>query len=300
MNPNRKEVHFNLGIALERLDKLDEAIRCYRAALRLDQSYVDAHMNLGNVLARQDKPQDAIQCYKQVLKVRPGHAEADTNIGNVHRDQGRFDEALACFEQALAQNPQAAGPHHNRALLLLLLGNWSAGWPEYEWRWQTTDFPRLALDKPRWDGSPLAGCTILLVSEQGLGDTIQFSRYVPLVEERGGRVIVQCQAPLRRLLQNCGGLTNVIVQVRTASRVRCLCTAAKSARHLWNFADNRSRKRSLPAGGRQAGRTLAKRTGYIKCPACDAWCRRHWIQDSGHGKYIQSRYRLAREPSIPV
>jgi tetratricopeptide (TPR) repeat protein len=212
LNPDRKEIHFNLGISLERLEKPVEATRSYNAALRLDPNYAEAHMNLGNVLAQQGKTDDAIKCYEQVLKTKPGDAEALTNIGNVHRDQAHFDDALACFEHALRQNPQTAGPHHNRALLWLLLGKWTEGWPEYEWRWKTSDFTRLSFQQPRWDGSPLQGRSILLVAEQGLGDTVQFLRYVPLVEQRGGRVIVQCQPALKRLLQESAGIKNLIVQ----------------------------------------------------------------------------------------
>jgi len=212
LNPNCAEAHFNLAIALERQDNVDQAIQHYRQAIMLKQNYVGAYMNLGNALAGQGKPDHAIRCYQQALQARPNFAEAYTNMGNVHRDQGRFDQALACFEQALRQDAGLEGPHHNRALLWLLLGNWSKGWPEYEWRWQTTDFPRYAFRQPRWDGSPLAGRTILLLAEQGLGDTLQFIRYVPIIQQRGGRVILLCQAPLQRLLVDLFSPAQVVVQ----------------------------------------------------------------------------------------
>ena len=212
INPARAQVHFNLGIALERQGNLDTAVHSYRQALQLNPNYVEVYVNLGNTLAAQGKPEEAIRCYEQILKAKPHDAEAFTNIGNVHRDLGRFNEALACFEQALWCDPTRAGPHHNRALLWLLMGQWSAGWPEYEWRWQTPDFSRHDFRQPRWDGSPLAGRTLLVVAEQGLGDTIQFIRYLPLLQPFGGRVIFQCQVPLQRLLVSCAGLADVAIQ----------------------------------------------------------------------------------------
>jgi tetratricopeptide (TPR) repeat protein len=212
INPGRAQVHFNLGIALERQGDLDAAILSYRQALRLNPNYVEVEVNLGNTLAAQGKPEEAIRCYEQILKVKPKDAEAFTNIGNVHRDLGRFAEALACFERAVLCDATRAGPHHNRALLWLLMGQWSVGWPEYEWRWQTTDFRRHDFRQPRWDGSPLGGRTLVVVAEQGLGDTIQFIRYIPLLQPFGGRVIFQCQAPLQRLLVGCAGLADVTIQ----------------------------------------------------------------------------------------
>jgi tetratricopeptide (TPR) repeat protein len=211
LKPQSAEIHFNLGIARQRQKKLDEAIHCYRQALRLKPDYAGASMNLGNALSAQNKNAEAIQCYRRVLELRPGDAEALTNLGNVHRDQGCFDEALAFFEQALRQDATRAVPHHNRALLWLLLGNWSQGWPEYEWRLETDGFQHLALQQLHWDGSPLAGRTILLLAEQGLGDTLQFLRFVPLVQQRGGRVILQSQAPLHQLLTHCAPKLQVIV-----------------------------------------------------------------------------------------
>src|SRR5207253_8206317 len=96
-------------------------------------------------------------------------------------------------------DPDHRETHFNQSLLWLLLGKWVKGWPEYEWRWQAKGF-RCDFQQPRWDGSPLAGRTLLVLTEQGLGDTLQFIRYVPLVQMRGGRVIVCCKNSLMHLL----------------------------------------------------------------------------------------------------
>src|SRR6185369_10196054 len=98
------------------------------------------------------------------------------------------------------------------SLTLLLRGDFRHGWPEYEWRLQRQEFTQRSVRQPRWDGSPLDSKTILLFAEQGHGDTLQFVRYVPLVKQRGGRVIVECQAPLVKLLANVEGIDQVLAR----------------------------------------------------------------------------------------
>jgi tetratricopeptide (TPR) repeat protein len=212
LTPNRAEVHFNLALTLERQNSLDEAIQSYREAIHLNPSYAEAYTNLGNALAHHGHPEKAIECYGHAVRIKPNYAEAYTNMGNVYRDQGRFSEAMTCYEQAMKQDAELAGPHHNRALLWLLLGDWVRGWPEYEWRWQTTDFPRYSFRQPRWDGSPLAGQTLLVLAEQGLGDTLQFIRFVPSADECDGKVVVMCQPQLLRLLAQCWAKVQVADQ----------------------------------------------------------------------------------------
>ena len=92
------------------------------------------------------------------------------------------------------------------------------GWTEAEWRWRRHDFPPRPFAQPLWDGSPLARRTILLHAEQGLGDTLQFIRYVPLVKERGGRVIVECQPALLSLLAGCAGIDRLVARARICLR----------------------------------------------------------------------------------
>src|SRR5205085_8750238 len=112
------------------------------------------------------------------------------------QEEGQVAKALACYEEALHLKPDYAEAHWNRSLAWLLAGNFEQGWPAYEWRWHLKEFPRLHFSQPLWDGAPLEGRTILLHAEQGLGDTLQFIRYAPLVKERGGRVLVACQKAL--------------------------------------------------------------------------------------------------------
>jgi tetratricopeptide (TPR) repeat protein len=246
LNPDRAEIHFNLALALEGLDQLDLAIHHHRQALRRNANYAEAHINLGNVLGKQghtdlaigcyqqalaanphsaeaynnlglalegkDHLHEAVDCYEKALQNKPGWVAALNNLGNVHWQEGRFDEALSCFDQALRSCPNSPQAHLNRARLRILLGDWTEGWSEYQWRWQTADWPGRLLRQPRWDGSPLAGRTLLLLAEQGLGDTLQLIRYVPLVKQHGGKVVVECQPALVRFLTTIPGIDQLVAQ----------------------------------------------------------------------------------------
>ena len=174
--------------------------------LSLRPDHVEAHYNLAIALHKQGRVDEAVACYRQALAFRPEHLDAQNNLGNLYKEQAKLDEALACYEEVLRWHPQHAGSHFNRALAWLLKGDWQRGWTEYEWRWHTDELPPYEYHRPRWDGGPLNGRTILVFAEQGLGDTLQFIRYLPLVKERGGRVVFVCQPPLARILTGFAGV----------------------------------------------------------------------------------------------
>jgi hypothetical protein len=131
----------------------------------------------------------------------PDSLDAHNCHGLLLRDNGRFDEALAALDRAIACDRDAPEPHINRGLVLLLLGRWEQAWPEHEWRLRSSEMARYdrTLRGPAWDGRDLAGRTILLYTEQGFGDAIQFIRFLPMVADRGGRIVLDCQPALRRL-----------------------------------------------------------------------------------------------------
>jgi tetratricopeptide (TPR) repeat protein len=210
--PNFAKACNNLGSALTQQDKLEEGIGWYREALRLRPDYAAAHYNLANALADQDKLDEAVHSYRQSLQLQPNYAKAYTNLGNLYQQRGQLEEALTCYDQALRQDPDHAETHFNRALLWLLMGDWTKGWSEYDWRFRIKDFPPHSFTQPRWDGGPLAGRTLLVLAEQGLGDTIHFLRFVLLARQCGGRVILQCQPQLLPLLAECLGEQELIVQ----------------------------------------------------------------------------------------
>jgi Flp pilus assembly protein TadD len=205
-DPDVAAFHNNLGFSYQALGSLIEAKEHFLCAIRLQPDFAMPHNNLGNIYRSQGDTQSAAQCYSEAIRRQPDYAEAHGNLGVIFQELGQFDNALRFYEEALRFNPQHVEAHHNRAMLRLALGDWDRGWPEFEWRWRTKELAASLLPYPRWDGSALAGRTILLNAEQGLGDTMQFIRYVALVKQRGGNVVVECQEPLLQLLQSFPGI----------------------------------------------------------------------------------------------
>src|SRR5262249_10348001 len=158
----------------------------------------EAHNNLGVVLADLGRFGEAITHYERALALQPGRAETHYNMGSALQRRCQYAAALACYGQALALKPDYAEAHLNRSLALLLTGRFEEGWREYEWRFAVNLYER-KFDKPRWSGAFSGGHTILIHAEQGLGDTLQFVRYVPAVAERGGRIVLEVPSSLLRL-----------------------------------------------------------------------------------------------------
>jgi Flp pilus assembly protein TadD len=246
LRPDYPEAHYNLGNAVKELGRKDEAIARFREAVRLRPGYAGAWNNLGLALTEAGSPGEAIEalrravelqprmkealnnlglayadlgrfadaetCYLQALELDPGYVEAHTNLGSACKELRRLDEALACYQWAIWLEPDSATAHYNRSLTLLQMGDYEQGWPEYEWRWRRKQARPRPFPQPRWDGSPFEGRTILLWMEQGLGDMIHFLRYAALVQRQGGRVIVECPAPLVPLVWTCPGIDILVAQ----------------------------------------------------------------------------------------
>jgi Tfp pilus assembly protein PilF len=208
--PANAEAWNNLGVSLQSLRSPEEAAPCFQEALRFEPGYAQAHNNLGNALQAQGMLEEAAACYRRAFHHKPDYARAYDHLGLVLQAQGRLEEAVECHDQALRLAPSLAEPHLHRAMAWLQLGDFARGWNEYEWRWRCRANGSRSFDQPVWNGDPLEGRTILLHTEQGLGDAIQFIRYSRLVKQRGGCVIVACQQPLARILASCTGVDGVI------------------------------------------------------------------------------------------
>jgi hypothetical protein len=154
---------------------------------------------------------EAVACYRRALERNPSLAEFWKNLGNALTRQAELEEARSCYEYALKLNPAYTECRTDLATTLLQLGDYQQGWVEFESRPETAEIAR-QIARPLWDGSPLDGRTILLVAEQGLGDTLHFIRYASLVKERGGTVIVASQKPLLPLLETCRGIDYLVAQ----------------------------------------------------------------------------------------
>jgi tetratricopeptide (TPR) repeat protein len=169
---------FGLGYLFERQGDLASAAESYQLVLKLDPGLVDAHLHLGITYFLVGDLEKAVECFARVQELAPDNNEARTFLGHIH----------------------------------LLQGNFALGWSEHEYRWNTAHFlrHRRRFSQPLWQGEPLEGSRILLHAEQGLGDTLQFVRYAPLVEARGGNVVLEVQPRLHRLITLSGGVGEVV------------------------------------------------------------------------------------------
>ena len=204
------DLHNNLGVALAACDRPADAEVEYREAIRIDPRLVSAHSNLGNTLRSLDRVDEAERSLCEALRLKPDYPEGHNNLGIVLVQQGRHDDALKHYDEAIRLRDDYPEAHLNRSLWLLGAGDFVRGWSEYEWRWKIRHMKPPPGTAPRWDGKPLEGRTLLITSEQGLGDTVHFIRYAPLVKERGGVVFADCQEALAGLLATCPGVDRVV------------------------------------------------------------------------------------------
>ena len=202
----------NLGAALLDLGEIDEAVLCLQQAVQLAPQFADAHADLGNALGEQGRLEEGMGSLQQALRLRPQHAQAMNNLAVLLGKQGKIREAIDAFRETLRVDPTNSWVRYNLGAHLLLLGNFEEGWPGYEHRWKTRAFAPRPFAQPLWDGTPLDGKVILLHAEQGLGDTIHFIRYAPLVKERGGKVVVECQSLLVDVLTRCPGIDTLVAE----------------------------------------------------------------------------------------
>ncbi len=200
LHPDHAQAFNNLGHILQAKGRFEEALQCYRHSLHIKPDYVEAHYNLGVALQNQDRVEESAEAYRKVLALDPLHADAHNNLGSLHLAMNELPAAIACYQHAVELAPEHHDAPWNLGLAHLTLGRWDEGWKGYEWRFRMN--PKLKKDftQPLWQGEPLEGKTILLVAEQGLGDTIQFVRYRKELERRGARTIVDVQERLKPLI----------------------------------------------------------------------------------------------------
>ena len=242
--PDHGETHYNLGNAYLAQGEQDAALGCYQRALSMKPGHAGAHNNAGNILRSQGRHAEALAYYQSALALRPDlygtrnnigaallalhrpdaalaflheavaqqpdYAEACNNLGGTYLALDRPEQALSWFRRAISLDAAHVQAQFGAALALLSLGRMAEGWRAYETRWLDPRFREDAPERgvPQWRGEPLDGRIILLHAEQGLGDTLQFCRYAPLVAARGGRVVLEVQRPLAPLLT---GLADIVI-----------------------------------------------------------------------------------------
>jgi tetratricopeptide (TPR) repeat protein len=247
LKPDHAKAFNNRGVTLKKLRRLDEALASYEKALALKADYAEAFSNRGNALKELKRLDEALASFDKAIALKPDCAGAFYNRGNVLQELTRLDEALVSFDKALTfkpdyadafnnrgvalsilgrpaeaeasfrgalhLRPDFADAHNNLAYALLLTGRFEEGWTEHEWRWRAKHMSGglRNFSAPLWNGEAIGDRVILLHAEQGLGDTLQFCRYVPLIAS-AARIVLEVQAPLVRLLSQLPGVMAIVAR----------------------------------------------------------------------------------------
>jgi tetratricopeptide (TPR) repeat protein/SAM-dependent methyltransferase len=209
-DPSLAFTYSNMSDTLTRLGRYDEALAAATRASALDPNSPDAFNNVGSALLEVARFDEAIIALEKALALNPNFAFAHSNMGNALRSLGRLDEAIACFEKAVELGPHLAIAHKNLGLTRLQKGEYRTGWPEYGWRWQADGHAPRNYPQPHWQGESLAGKTLLLYTEQGLGDAIQFARFIPELAAQGARIVLEVHPQLMGLMRRLAGVSEII------------------------------------------------------------------------------------------
>jgi len=203
IDPTDVEVCRSLGMLLTEQGKLEEAIDAYYKVLEVDSTDAGIYNNLGILLKEQGKFKEAIDAYCKALEIFPGYADAYNNLGNVLQLQGDFEDAVVVYKKALEINSQFSEAHKNLGMLLLLTGELERGWEKYEWRWKCHDFPseNRNFPQPPWDGTGLSDKSVLVWTEQGIGDEIMFANMLDTLSWMADKIITECEERLVPLFQ---------------------------------------------------------------------------------------------------
>jgi tetratricopeptide (TPR) repeat protein len=202
LNPAYVDAYSNLGVALKNQQRETEAIVQYQKALALDSNHCGAYCNLGLSLKSQGQISEAIASYQQALALNPNHVVSHYNLGLAYEELRDLDKTLACYLTVVALNPRYTRVYLNLGLVYLMRKNFTEGWKYYEWRLKDKIITPPALKKkPKWGGESLVGKVIYVYHEQGLGDTLQFCRFLPQLKQLGAKqVLFKCQQGLEGLL----------------------------------------------------------------------------------------------------
>ena len=215
LDGSRAELHTALSRVLREQGRLGEAAAPIERALQLQPDFPLAQLEMGHLLRRQRKYEAALEHYQRFTQLAPQERLTFlANYGGVLAELERGEEALACYDEIVRLHPQSADAHLSRAQQLLVLGRFEEGWEEYEWRlrwpkWQQDNSAGYHTLQPLWQGEPLKDKRLLVYAEQGFGDAIQFSRYLPMLAEQGATVRFHCHPPLCKLFAGFPGTEEV-------------------------------------------------------------------------------------------
>ncbi len=222
LQPNRDDAGAwcYLGIALRQQSHFAAGVAAARRSVELAPDNAIFLSNLGSALRQSDRA-ETLAVHERAAQIAPQDVNIRLNRGIAFNEFGRREEALAEFDAALAVQPGNARVRVERAATLLQMGRYDEGLAEYEYRWQRGDLRMPDYKAPQWDGGDLAGKTILLWEDQGLGDTILCARYFKMVKDRGARVLLHCRPALHRLFEGCAGIDRLLSPGPVGERVHC-------------------------------------------------------------------------------
>lgn len=212
-SPHAPEPYNNMGNALKEQGKYDKAISSYHKALKLKPDYPEAYNNIGAAYQNLNRFKEAISNYQKAIGLRPDYTEAHINMGISYQYCGRLESAISCYQKAIELDPDNADAHFHHSYALLLSGKLQEGWKEYEWRFMRDEWRSVHTyhyNSPRWDGSSFQGKTLFVHAEQGLGDTLQFIRYLPMVKNLGGKVVLETVKPMLNLFRDFPGVDELV------------------------------------------------------------------------------------------
>ena len=198
-----------------------EAESAWRRVLEINPDQIGAMVNLALLIMSRGRNTEAQAYLEKALTLAPGHAKTWFQYGNVMLNQNRADLASEAFAKAISLDPDDYEAHVHQGFARLLMGDYGRGFADYEWRLGSPALSDRNVSGPRWDGSPLEGRAILVHAEQGMGDALQFIRYVPNVARSGGRVILKCHETMKRLFQGAPGVDEVTTSVPPPGTYDC-------------------------------------------------------------------------------
>jgi len=280
--PDFAEAHFQLGLAEFHRDRFDEALASFRRATELRPGYADAHCNLGYLLYKHlEQLDEAEEHLRRALALDPASIDARTNLAMVLDHRGATDEALAMYDRILEVAPGDPEVRLNRALIRLMRADYAQGWPDYEAR-RSVQRQR-AFPYPEWDGSSLAGRTILVHAEQGLGDEIMFASCLGEVIARAGHCVVECHRKLEKLFRRSFPGATVHGALQTDADLAWLDRMPK--------IDCKIGIGSLPLHFRRSLADFPRHTGYLKADATRVADWRARLDALGRGPKIGISWR---------
>jgi hypothetical protein len=217
LKPELSIAHNELGNAWMDLGNVQLAAAVYRRAIECPEPSVEAFSNLGSIFRKQGQLDAAISLYRRALAINANFAEVWCNLGIAFKEQNKLDEALGAYRKALAIKPDLADARYKESHLLLLMGDFLDGWKGYEYRWSTVQkATRRQFSRPLWRGdATLAGRTILIHAEQGFGDALQFLRYIPLLEQRGAKIVLEVEPALKDLVSASSRIPHIFAHGET-------------------------------------------------------------------------------------